>query len=106
LYNDIKTGLSDFLGISKDALHLHIGLALFFALAIILRRGPASILPWLGVLAFELVNEALDLRHNGLSAEELVNSTRDLVNTMVWPTVALVAFRAAASRKRTASRQS
>lgn len=63
MYDALKTDLADFLGISKDALHIHLGLAIFVALMLILRRAPSSLLPWLGVLAFELVNEAMDIFH-------------------------------------------
>lgn len=94
-YNALKTQLAEFLGISKDALHIHLGLAIFFALVVVLRRSPASILPWLGVLALQLANEALDLWHNGISAPELIGSLRDVVGTMLWPTAVLIAFRIA-----------
>lgn len=38
MYNSLKTDLATWLAISKDALHIHIGLAIFFALALLLRR--------------------------------------------------------------------
>lgn len=101
MYNAIKTDLATFLGISKDALHIHIGLAIFFGLVLLFRRQPNSLLPWLGVLAFEIVNELFDIFHwhNGGFSFEIGGVLKDIVNTMVWPTVAIVTFRFLAARR-------
>jgi hypothetical protein len=103
MYNTLKTDLATFLGISKDALHIHLGLAIFVALMLILRRAPSSLLPWLGVLAFELVNEAMDIFHwhEGAFSFEVGDSLKDLINTMIWPTLIMLAFKAAAVRRTT-----
>lgn len=95
LYNALKTDLSTLLGISKDALHIHLGLALFIGLVVILRRSPSSWLAWLIVLAFELANELMDFFHwhAGAWSFELGDSGKDLINTMVWPTVILILAR-------------
>lgn len=102
MYNAIKTDLAVWLAISKDALHIHIGLAFFFAFVLILRRGPTSILPWLGLLAFELLNEGMDIFHwhQGAFTFEIGGSLKDIVNTMIWPTVALLTFRYLERRRR------
>lgn len=42
MYNALKTDLAAFLGISKDALHIHLGLAIIVALLLLLRRRKAS----------------------------------------------------------------
>ena len=92
MLNSIKTALSDALGISKDALHIHIGLALFVALAFVLRG--RVLLPWLAVLLLQLGNEVLDLVHeHELELRHIVDSARDTLNTMLWPTVAALLFR-------------
>jgi hypothetical protein len=95
MYNDIKTGISEFLGLSKDALHVHLGLAIFVALVLVLRKSPGSLLPWLGVLAFQLINEFIDAFHwrRGVLDIDLPGSLKDIGNTMFWPTMVLVAFR-------------
>lgn len=97
-YNALKTHLADLLGISKDALHIHLGLAIFVALALLFRRRP--IIALFGVLAFELVNETLDLQHNGLAPAELGAAARDIANTMFWPCMAWLFLRGAFSRGR------
>lgn len=63
MLNDLKTLATDFLNLSRDALHIHLGLAIYVIAILVFRRGPTSVLPWLSVLAFELINEALDLFH-------------------------------------------
>jgi hypothetical protein len=102
MYNSLKTDLATWLAISKDALHIHIGLAIFFALALLLHRRPLSILPWLGVLAFELVNEVMDIFHwhKGAFSFEVGDSLKDIINTMVWPTVAMLTSRYIVRRRR------
>lgn len=89
MFNLFKTDLSDLIGLSKDALHIHLGLLAFFAAMLVFRRSPASIVPWLFVLALELVNEAFDLAHE----LEVLGSVKDIANTMLWPTVILLVAR-------------
>jgi len=100
MYNTIKTELALWLGISKDALHIHLGLAIFAILIVLLRRSPGSLIPWLGVLAFELINEAMDIFHwhEGAFSFEVGDSFKDLVSTMFWPTVVMLGVRIAAVR--------
>lgn len=104
MYNALKTDLADWLGITKDALHIHIGLAIFVGLLVLLKRSPASLVPWLGVLGFELVNELMDIFHwhAGSFSFEVGDSLKDIANTMAWPTIVLVCFRVAQARKRRA----
>lgn len=56
MYNALKTQLSELLGITKDALHIHLGLASFFGVALLFRRSLASWIPWLALLVFEIAN--------------------------------------------------
>ena len=90
MLNALKTGLNEFLHLSKDALHIHLGLAIYLIVLLTLARGRRLWLPWATVLVFELVNEAVDIFHHGPSTSELVGSVKDIVNTMLWPTVLLV----------------
>lgn len=101
MYNALKTELSDALGITKDALHIHLGLAIFLGVAFIFRRPLTSWTPWLASLAFELVNELMDVfhLHNGTFGFEIGDSAKDVLNTMFWPTVVLLAARWARRRR-------
>lgn len=105
MYNALKTDLATFLDISKDALHIHLGLALFVGLVLVLRRSPSSLLPWLIVLGLELANELMDIFHwhAGAWSFELGDSGKDLISTMVWPTAILLLARLDQWRGRRAS---
>ena len=102
VYDAFKTDLTDLFGITRDALHVHVGLALFFVAVVLLRKSPASLVPWLCVLGVEVANELKDMFHFGRTMIyfDLGDSPKDLVNTMIWPTVLLVWFRIAEHRKR------
>ena len=89
MLNTIKTELTALLLLSRDALHIHFGLGLYFLAVLVFKRGFASPIPWLVVLAFELVNEGLDAYHDF----EVVGAVRDILNTMLWPTIALLVGR-------------
>jgi hypothetical protein len=95
VFNALKTDLAAWIGISKDALHVHLGLLLFVAAVLVLRRSPASLLPWLLVLALEIANELVDTFHwhQGRWSFDLVESAKDLINTMLWPTLMLLLAR-------------
>lgn len=95
MYNGLKNQLSEILGITKDALHIHIGLAIFLGVALVFRRSLASWIPWLALLAFELVNELMDVFYVGEHGIgfDLGDSPKDIVNTMFWPTVVFLVAR-------------
>ena len=76
-------------------MHVLFGFLAFLAAAAILRRPVASPLPWLAVLALELLNEAFDL---SAGAAEWVGpmwpgSVKDVLTTMSVPTLLLIAAR-------------
>lgn len=58
------------IGLSRDALHVHIGLAVFFAMAVVSRKSLAPLVPW-----------------------RRQTSLHDLVSTVFWPSVLMVVFR-------------
>jgi hypothetical protein len=91
--NKFKTELTELLMLSRDALHIHVGLGIYVLAMLLLQRGPASVIPWFVVLAFELVNEFFDAFHGGHIDVDITGAARDVVNTMLWPTVALILTR-------------
>ena len=88
-----KTELVRATALSRDALHIYIGLAVQLAAALLLRRKLGDWLPWLAVLALAVGNEVADLwvdiwpEH----AFQAASAIHDLVNTMILPT-AVMAF--------------
>jgi len=89
MLNNLKILLTDLLHLSRDALHIHVGLGIYVIAILALRRGPASPIPWLIVLGFELINEVLDLYHE----VDISGAIVDVLNTMLWPTIALAVAR-------------
>ncbi len=104
MLDPLKSALSDFLHLSKDALHVHFGIAAYLFFLVFFRRRPASAIPWLAVLVLELINEALDiayaLGHRGQLLRVLLGTLKDVVNTMLWPTVLFLVLRWRAHRRR------
>lgn len=78
------------LGISSDAVHVHIGIALWLASALVLRRSLRSPLPLLVVLAAELANEVLDRLFWGQWQDDTL---ADVAHTSGWPLVLCLALR-------------
>jgi len=79
----IKIAIVELTGLSKDTLHVYVGLGVFFAAAAVSRRGLRSIRPLLAVVAIALAGELVDLLDK--SRWRLVESVHDLLNTLFWP---------------------
>lgn len=89
---EFLVGLSD---LSKDALHVHIGVLLYLGACMLFRWKVRDARPWLLVLTIALVNEALDLRYHHAVTQELLwpDSVHDMLNTMALPTVLFLVAR-------------
>lgn len=76
-------------GLSADALHVQVGIALLCLAALVLRRSPLDWRPWLVLLVLELGNEAADLLLEGMGSTEatLAAGLHDVINTMAAPTL-------------------
>lgn len=94
-WHQIKQCISDYSGLHMDALHVHGAIFGLLAAALLLKRPLSSPWPWLIVLAATLANEWFDLAYeiwptrNGQYQE----SIKDVWNTMLAPTVLLIATR-------------
>lgn len=87
-----KLALGRDLGLSADLLHVHGGIAVLCLAALLLRRSPLSIKPWLVLLMLEVGNEGADLLLDGMGSDEatLAAARHDVINTMLAPTLLLV----------------
>lgn len=82
-------------GISMDALHVIIGVALQLAIALVFRSSVARPLPLLAVLGLEVINEMSDFRverwpNPGMQFGE---SAKDVLLTIVLPTLIFLVAR-------------
>ena len=91
----IKVSIVSFTGLDMDALHVHAGVMGQLAAAAILRRPVRSPWPWLLVLLAAVANEWWDLAYDiwPNRDDQYAESLRDLWNTMLLPTLLLIACR-------------
>lgn len=95
LWHKLKVMLAQATGWPMDTLHVIGGVLLQLLVARLLRRSLANAWPWLAVLFLQLGNEAYDLwleRWPSL-AIQLGESLRDVIGTMLLPTVLLLVAR-------------
>ena len=80
---------------SSDALHVIAGVIVWLLLALALRRPVSSWLPWLGLLALLLCNEAVDLwvERGPDPAMQYGESAKDVMLTMALPALLMAAAR-------------
>lgn len=88
-FQSFKHHMVQFADLSKDALHIYVGLAVFLLVAAIARKGLKSGWAILAVLVVAVIGEVLDLRDEFRLRERLLwwSSLHDLVNTCFWPLV-------------------
>ncbi len=91
----LKLAIVAVTGLSKDTLHVYVGLATFVLAALLLRKPERSIVPWLFVLAIAILGEIVDMHEDLriLAYWRWLDSLHDIVNTLFWPTVLLLLAR-------------
>ena len=85
----IKTVITYETGLSRDALHVLAGVGAYLLLVAILPRRASRWLAWLLVLAAAVANEWADYLHETWPGQ-WVETTKDMITTMVLPTVLLL----------------
>jgi hypothetical protein len=92
LFTQQKTWLVTSTALSKDALHIYFGLALFVAVRLVWRWRGGWLAAWLAVLAMASGGEWLDMALEAqLSAiQPDAAHWHDIWNTMFWPTILLL----------------
>ena len=105
VWMDAKLWLIDVLSLSKDALHVHLALAVLMLGALAFRCRPDRLAPWLIVVALTFANEAVDLALGGDPDRRraLAAAWHDIANTLAWPTTILLAGRWLWPERRAAS---
>lgn len=87
LFQATKLYLVTTTGLSRDALHICVGLALFLVAAVIFRKSLRSFLPVLIVMAVAILGELLDMRDDFrvFGYWDWQNSLGDFINSVFWP---------------------
>jgi hypothetical protein len=93
LYQELKLFFIDGSGLSKDALHIYGGLAIYLAARLLLPRW--RWLAWTLVLLAALGGEWLDMRGEHLRGDLQPDAAHwhDVWNTLFWPTILLLVER-------------
>lgn len=91
-YQELKLQIVDFLGLSKDAIHIHIGLIIFVFAVAIWKKGKVTPICLVPVLLVAFGMESIDLYddYNSLGYFHWSNSIHDILNTTIWPILMLV----------------
>jgi hypothetical protein len=86
-----KLLLIDHSGLSRDALHICLGVLVQLAVAALPRQSFARLWPWLAVLVTAMGNEWYDLNYETWPDrnEQRLESVKDLIATMAIPTMLL-----------------
>jgi hypothetical protein len=94
-FQSIKLSIIAASQLSRDALHIYVGLATWLVAAWLFRRPLRSYAPLLAVLLVAVLVEVVDLRDDWVTRGRLRwwASAHDLANTLFWPTVLLLATR-------------
>ncbi len=94
LVQSLKLTIVELIGLSKDALHIHIGLGLFFIICIARPHLKRTFVPLLAVTAVACLGEILDMRDDMQSFGywRWEASLHDVINTLFWPSVMTLYF--------------
>jgi len=94
-WHHIKDMIEQASGLDMDSLHVHAGVLGQMAAALLLRRPLRSLVPWLLVLAAVTANEIYDYNYEIWRDRDaqLAGGIRDAWNTMLLPTLILLAAR-------------
>jgi hypothetical protein len=100
-YQSLKFVILDILHLSKDAIHIYVGLIVFSLAVFLWRRGRLDYLSLLPVFIAAGAMEFLDLRDDLVSLGYMrwSSSAHDLINTVFWPTIAVIACKWLGTRK-------
>ena len=84
----IKLAIVSATGLSKDALHIYVGMAVYLTLTVGIRRF-RPYLGWLGVFIIACAGEWVDRQDDIASFGywRWLASAHDVLNTLFWPTV-------------------
>jgi hypothetical protein len=95
------------LSITHDALHIIVGVLLWVALGLLLRRPLTSWLPWFWLFALILWNETVDLWVEKWPdpGQQYGEGAKDLLLTMLIPTILMIAARTRPDLFRASSRR-
>jgi hypothetical protein len=94
-YQLVKIHVLSFFDLTKDAMHIYIGLSALLLWVLFRRRSLGLLKNLIPVLIVAILMEAFDLRDDFTSFGHFrwSASLHDILNTMFWPAVVIVLFK-------------
>ena len=97
-YQEAKRVIVSILELSKDSIHMHVGLIVFFLAVVLWKKGSIEGRCLIPVIIVASLMEILDLRYDYISLgyfrlNAITASIHDLINTTFWPVVIVVLAR-------------
>jgi len=95
IFQSLKLTLVSLTSLSKDALHIYVGMGLYLGACWLVRRSRHKWIPMLVVLIAAALGEILDARGDlaSLGHWRWGASAHDFINTLFWPTVVALLLR-------------
>ncbi len=93
-YQYLKLQFIEIIGLSKDAVHIHIGLLVLVLTIFLWQKGKVTLVCIIPVLLVATGMECIDL-YDDLSSVGYMrwgNSLHDIVNTLLWPVLIVIYF--------------
>lgn len=87
-FHDFKGYILDLTDLSRDAMHIHVGLAIFLLIWLLWRWRGARFIAWMSALSITLYGEWLDhiAITNDITSQVWIEHWKDVISTMFWPT--------------------
>lgn len=88
----IKLAILGAAGLSKDALHIYVGLLVYVFVAVVFVKSIKSVWPWIAAALVAVAGECLDMRDDieSYGHWRYWASGHNILNTLFWPTVLLL----------------
>jgi len=88
-FYELKILILEITYLSRDAMHVHVGMAIFILVWLLWRWRGARLIAWLAALAAALGGEWLDHQIVGEVVPDYIwtEHWRDIFSTMLWPTI-------------------
>jgi hypothetical protein len=92
IYQNIKLHFLSLIHLSKDAVHIYIGLTVFLIFVVIFKKSLSSLKSLVPVLIIAVVMEAFDLwdDFHSLGQCRWLASLHDIKNTLFWPFILVI----------------
>jgi hypothetical protein len=86
-FQSMKHEIVHVASLSKDALHIYVGITVFLVGAAFAHKGLRSVFPIIAVVALAVLGEALDARADlrKIGHWRYMSSLHDILNTLFWP---------------------